>query len=171
MTIFLVRHAEPEIDPTRPATTWDLAPGQEAKLASIAARLPEDARYFSSPEPKATATARLLTPEPVEVVADLRELERGPEWVEDYERAVYRALTRPIEAALPGWATCFRTQQRVVGAVMRLLERLPGRPLVLVGHGIAWTLLVAEFTDSDPDYEVWSSLGMPDLVTLEPPRM
>ncbi|HET7684564.1 MAG TPA: histidine phosphatase family protein [Marmoricola sp.] len=169
MGLFLVRHAEPEIDPTRDATTWELAPGAEAQLEAIAAQLPPDARHFSSPEPKAIATARMLTAEPVEVVADLREHERGAAWIDDYETTVVRALLRPIEAAYDGWATCFRTQQRVAAAVQRLLDRLPGKDLVLVGHGIAWTLLVAEFTDSDPDPELWASLGMPDLVVLQPP--
>lgn len=170
MTLYLVRHAEPDVIPTRDATTWDLKPGAEAQLKEIARQLPEDARYFSSPEPKATTTARLLTPEPVEVVADLREHERGREWLEDYPGTVFRALLRPIQSPHPGWDTAFRTQQRVVEAVRRILDRLPDKPIVLVGHGIAWTLLVAEFTDSDPDPELWASLGMPDLIVLEPPE-
>ncbi|HET9501039.1 MAG TPA: histidine phosphatase family protein [Marmoricola sp.] len=169
MGLFLVRHAEPEIDPTREASTWGLAPGAEEQLTAIGRQLPADARHFCSPEPKAIATARMLTPEPVEVVADLREHERGPAWIDDYDGTVMRALLRPIEAAHEGWATCFRTQQRVVAAVQRLLDRLPGKDLVLVGHGIAWTLLVAEFTDSEPDPELWAGLGMPDLVVLQPP--
>lgn len=169
MTLFLVRHAEPDVNPTRDATTWDLLPGAEVQLKQIAEQLPPDARYFCSPEPKATTTARLLTPEPVEVVADLREHERGRDWLEDYQGTVIRSLLRPIQSAHPGWDTAFRTQQRVVEAVRRLLDRLPDKPLVLVGHGIAWTLLVAEFTDSDPDPELWASLGMPDLITVEPP--
>lgn len=170
MGLFLVRHAEPEIDPTREASTWELAPGQEEQLKTIAAQLPDGARYFSSPEPKALATARMLTPEPVEVVADLREHERGAAWIDDYEGTVMRALLRPIESAHEGWDTCFRTQQRVVAATQRLLDRLPGKDLVLVGHGIAWTLLIADFTETDADPESWAALGMPDLVVLQPPE-
>lgn len=169
MTLFLVRHAEPDVDPSRDATSWDLLPGAEAQLKQIADQLPDDARYFCSPEPKATATARLLTPEPVEVVADLREHERGTDWLEDYRATVSRALVVPIQSAHRGWDTAFRTQQRVTEAVRRLMDRLPDKPLVLVGHAIAWTLLVAEFTDSEPDPELWASLGFPDLITLEPP--
>lgn len=171
MTLYLVRHAEPEVSPYRDAATADLLPEAEAQLKQIAAQLPPEARFFSSPEPKATTTARLLTPEPVEVVADLREHERGQDPVTDYHGTVMRALLRPIEAAHPGWDTAFRTQQRVVEAVRRLIDRLPDRPLVLVGHGIAWTLLVAEYTDSQPDPELWASLGMPDLIVVEPPEL
>lgn len=170
MTLYLVRHAEPEVSPFRDATTWDLPPEAEGQLKQIAEQLPADARFFCSPEPKATTTARLLTPEPVEVVADLREHERGRDPVGDYHGTVVRALLRPIESAHPGWDTAFRTQQRVVEAVRRLIVRLPDKPLVLVGHAIAWTLLVADYTDSDPDPELWASLGTPDLIVVEPPE-
>lgn len=170
MTLYLVRHAEPEVDPTREASAWHLAPGAEKQIKAIADRLPDRPAYFSSPEPKAMATARILTPEPVEVVADLREHERGAVWIEDYHGTAIRALLRPIESAHTGWDTAFRTQQRVAAAVRRLLDRLPGRDLVLVGHAIAWTLLIAEFTDSDPDPELWAATGMPDLIVLSPPE-
>ena len=40
----------------------------------------------------------------------------------------------------------------------------PGEPLALVGHGIAWTLLIAEFTDCQPDPDALGVVGMPDLV-------
>lgn len=169
MSLYLIRHARPEVDPSRDPSAWELAPGAEDQLKALAASLPAGCRYFCSPELKATATARMLTPEPVEVVSDLREHERGLAWVPDYPGTVARALARPIEAASEGWDTAFRTQQRVAGAVRRLLDRLPGKPLALIGHGIAWTLLIAEFTETEPDPDLWASMGKPDLIELHPP--
>jgi broad specificity phosphatase PhoE len=38
--------------------------------------------------------------------------------------------------------------------------------VVLVGHGTAWTVLVAELTGRPPDLARWESLAMPDLITV-----
>ena len=55
-------------------------------------------------------------------------------------------------------------------AVRRILDVHGGlagdRDVVLVGHGTAWTLLVAELTGEPPDLERWRSLGMPDVITV-----
>ena len=37
---------------------------------------------------------------------------------------------------------------------------------MLVGHGTAWTLLVAGLTGSEPDLVRWESLGMPDVIEV-----
>jgi broad specificity phosphatase PhoE len=55
-------------------------------------------------------------------------------------------------------------------AVRRILD-VHGDPsgatdVVLVGHGTAWTLLVADLTGRDPDLTRWASLGMPDLIEV-----
>jgi hypothetical protein len=50
--------------------------------------------------------------------------------------------------------------------VTRLLVR-HGRPLV--GHGTAWTLLVAALTGEPPDLARWESLAMPDVLTVPSP--
>ena len=41
---------------------------------------------------------------------------------------------------------------------------------VLVGHGTAWTVLVAALTGAQPDLERWRALQMPDLIMVEPLR-
>jgi hypothetical protein len=37
----------------------------------------------------------------------------------------------------------------------------------MVGHGKAWTLLVASLTDTKPDIEQWRALLMPDHCVLD----
>jgi broad specificity phosphatase PhoE len=166
-----VRHGRPLIDRTSPAHEWPLDPAYADEVRALRPRLPARADWFTSSEPKAAATARLLTDEPIEVVPDLREHDRDTtDWVEDFEGVVRRAFARPDLPAYDGWAPLADTRRRVVGAVVGILDQHPGRDVVLVGHGTAWTLVRAALLAEDPDLDRWSRLAMPDLVTVEPGR-
>ena len=172
MALHLVRHGPPAIDPAIPADEWRLsaeAPDAVAALRS-AAVLPEDAAWFVSPEPKAIQTADLLGPPSYEVVDDLREQERSGNWVEDFDTAVIRALRDPDLPAVLGWEPAAATQERVVAAVRAITVRAMLRghdDVVLVGHGTAWTLLVAALTDAAPDVEAWQTMRLPDHCVLD----
>jgi broad specificity phosphatase PhoE len=98
---------------------------------------------------------------------DLREHERTGEWVEDFPGAVRRAFARPDEPAVRGWEPLSACRERVVPAVRRVLEVRGQDDVVLVGHGTAWTLAVADLTGVPPDLDRWHALGMPDLITVE----
>jgi broad specificity phosphatase PhoE len=171
----LVRHGRSAVDPATPPRRWSLAPDAAAGVASLRASglLPAGAAWYSSPEPKAVATAAALTDRPVTVVDDLREAERPATWFDDpaeFVVAVRRSVQRPDEAAVPGWEPVSVTRSRVATAVRSLLAD-PDRPkdLVLVGHGTAWTLLVAELTGRPTDLAAWERMAMPDLAVLEVP--
>ena len=45
----------------------------------------------------------------------------------------------------------------------------PGTDLVLVGHGTAWTVLVASLTGERPDLDRWAAMAMPDLIEVAAP--
>ncbi len=49
----------------------------------------------------------------------------------------------------------------------RVLEVHGDEDVVLVGHGTAWTLVVADLTGEPPDLDRWSALAMPDLITVQ----
>ena len=66
-SLFLVRHGRPVIDPSVPAARWPLAPDASKEVLPLRDRLPDTATWFSSPEPKALGTARLLTDDDVTV--------------------------------------------------------------------------------------------------------
>jgi broad specificity phosphatase PhoE len=84
VTLHLVRHGRPLIDPTAPASAWELDPDFFDDVWALRDRLPASAAWFSSPEPKALATAQLLTDTDVGVVDELREHERGvTSWFDD----------------------------------------------------------------------------------------
>ncbi len=172
--LFLVRHGLPVVDPDRSPEQWPLDPAGHPDVLALRAsgRLPSSARWFSSPERKAHDTARLLTDEPVTVVDDLAEHRRGAHWFDgagEFRAAVRRAFTSPDAAAVPGWEPLAATRARVVAAVRRILDDASG-DIVLVGHGTAWTVLVAALTGSPPDLEAWERLEMPDVWSLDTPR-
>ncbi len=162
----LVRHGRPVIDTDLPASSWPLA---AAAVADVRALPTPVGTWFSSPEPKALATARAMTATDVTVVADLREAERLAGWFDDpreFHALVRNAFAHPDRSPVPGWQPLAATRRRVVDAVRRLLAQTPG-DLVLVGHGTAWTLLVAELTGADTDLDAWTRMRMPDACELE----
>ena len=166
--LFLVRHARPRVDASLPADSWELDPSGLPHLAALAVsgRLPRQARWYSSPEPKALATARRLTTAPVRVVPDLVEHRREARWFDDpgdFRDAVRRAFARPGERSVPEWEPLADLEARLVPAVREILARHPGEDLVLVGHGTAWTVLRAALTGESPDLDAWAALGLPDV--------
>jgi broad specificity phosphatase PhoE len=171
MDLFLVRHGRPVIDPTRPPHEWRLDPAYDDDVRALRHRLPAEGRWFSSPEPKAFMTARLLTEEPIEVVADLREHERDTsDWIDDFDAVMARAFAEPDRPAYDGWVPLVQTQRRVVRAVAEILTRPGETDLVLVGHATTWTCVVAELIGRAPDLETWANLAMPDVVECANPR-
>ena len=164
---WLVRHGRPLIDRALPAQAWPLDPAYVDDVRALAWRLPAQARWFSSPEVKALATARLLTAGPVAVVDDLREHDRSTGgWVEDFTGAVRRAFDLPDRPAVPGWEPLADCRDRVVAAHERLRAGHRGDHLVLVGHGTAWTVLAAALRGAPPDLDAWERLDLPDLVVV-----
>jgi broad specificity phosphatase PhoE len=171
LNLYLVRHGRPQIDRSRPAQEWNLDPAYDDDVRALRSRLPSVARWFSSPEPKAFMTARLLTEEPIEVVADLREHERHTtDWMDDFTQVVRRAFAEPDVPAYDGWVPIAQTRRRVVRAVREIVARPGDDDLVLVGHGTAWTCLVSALTGTPPDLDAWARLGMPDVIQCGDPR-
>ncbi len=169
MTLYLVRHGRPLMVPGVPAAEWDLDPASYDDVWALrsSARLPTRAAWFSSPEPKAVQTAGLLTDGEVGVVDDLREHERSGTWVDDFPSAVRRAFAQPHLAAVEGWEPLAACQDRVTRAARRILQVHGDDDVVLVGHGTASTLVVADLTGDPPDLDRWAGLGMPDLITVD----
>lgn len=168
MTLHLVRHGRPLIIPGTPAAGWDLDPATYDDVWALrsSGRLPARAAWFTSPEPKAVQTAQLLTDAEVGVLPDLREHERTGEWVEDFVGAVRLAFDAPDGAVVAGWEPLSACRDRVVPAVRRVLDVHGDDDVVLVGHGTAWTLVVADLTGRAPDLERWRTLAMPDVITV-----
>ncbi len=168
MTLHLVRHGLPVVDPQRRAADWQLDPAGFDDIWALreSGRLPPRAAWFCSPEPKAQQTAQLLTDGEIGILDELREQERGPGWLEDFGDRVRAAFVRSDQPAAPGWEPLDTTRARLLPAVRRILDVHGDDDVVLVGHGTAWTLLVAELTGCEPDLRRWRSLAMPDVIIV-----
>ena len=169
MTLFLVRHGRSAPRPGVPAHEWELDPAGFDDVWALreSGRLPDAAIWFCSPEPKAIATAQLLTEGEVGVVDGLREHVRGStDWIDDFAGTVAQAFAEPDSPAYDGWEPLAACRNRVVRTVRGILDVHRGEDVVLVGHGTAWTVLVAELTGTRPDLARWRSLAMPDLIVV-----
>lgn len=168
MTLFLVRHGRPVIVRDRPAQEWELHPAGYDDVWALRDRLPARAAWYASPEPKALQTAQLLTDSDVGVVDGLREMVRdSTDWIEPFESVVRRAFDAPDQPAHPGWETLAVCRARVLAAVEPILAAHAREDVVLVGHGTAWTVLVAELRGAPPDLDAWRRLSTPDLIVVE----
>jgi len=171
LAVHLVRHGRPLVDPSRPPSTWGLDPGHLDGVRALRAggALPLGARWVSSAEPKARETAAVLTASPVAVDDGLGEQSRPAGWLDDYAVRIHRSLVVQEAPAAPGWETAASARARVVEAVQRHAEgaaRDGAADLVLVGHGTAWTLLVAAVTGRPVDLYAWERLQLPDTCSL-----
>jgi len=169
MALHLVRHGRPETRPGVPAHEWELDPAGFDDVWALreSGRLPSRAVWFTSPEPKAIATAQLLHEGEVGVVLDLREhVRETTDWLDDFPATVERAFAEPGCPAYDGWEPLAACRDRVVGAVQGILGAHAEEEVVLVGHGTAWTVLVSELTGAPPDLGRWRTMTLPDLLVV-----
>jgi broad specificity phosphatase PhoE len=171
--LFLVRHGRPLPVPGVTPDQWELDPAGYDDIWALreSGRLPRGGAWFSSPEPKAVATAQLLTEAEVGLIDALREHVRdSTAWLEDFEGTVQRAFAQPDAPAHDGWEPLARCRERTARAVRGILSAHPDEGVVLVGHGTAWTLLASELTGEPPDLDRWAGLQMPDVIVLDLPE-
>ncbi|MGH3496495.1 MAG: histidine phosphatase family protein [Nocardioidaceae bacterium] len=173
--LWLVRHGRPEVVPSVPPDRWELSDRGRSDLVALGAAgvLPSTDWWFCSPEPKAQQTAFVLHAGRIQIVDDLREAVRPADWLDDKEEfvaVVRHSLDVPADPVRPGWEPTRRVQERVVAAVERLSGEVAlteDADVVMVGHGTAWTLLVAALTGAVPDLLAWQSMTMPDVAIVE----
>lgn len=177
--LHLIRHGRPVVDASRTASAWRLAADDEPFATLVAAPgFPRSNRWVSSSEPKAVDTARRLrgllglSSDDVQHTRALGEMRR-PAVLADkaaFSRAVERSVENPAEPAAAGWETAESVLVRVRGEAARCCEQAlaDGSPdVVLVGHGTAWSLLVAEILDRPVNIAAWQRMRMPDWCVLD----
>lgn len=176
MLLHLVRHAPPLVERAAPASTWPLDPGRREAVEPLrrSGVLPAgQASWYSSGEPKALETAVLLSgTADVAVVTGLGEAGRPAGWMDrtEFEDSVSRSFASPAEPARPGWEVLDDVRARLIRALDEVAAPAAGRgpgEVVLVGHGTAWTVLVAALTGAAPDLVAWRTMTMPDHCLLE----
>jgi broad specificity phosphatase PhoE len=165
-----VRHAMPAPTEGAHPTDWHLDERARADAARMAGRLEVGVgvgRLVSSTEPKALETAAAIGERwgvPVEPDDRLREAVRP--WI----GAGYRAVVhRYLRGDLPdGWEPHVEVARRVGAVVSAARVAAEGAPVVVVSHGLALALHLAERLGTGFDREqFWSSLSFPDAWALD----
>lgn len=171
--IFLIRHSAPAVEPLVQPRHWLLSDEGEVSAKEFALSIPPPpGPIYTSPEPKAVRTARILAdawkarimPEP-----GLREVE-GRRWTEtavEYEVSVVRYLRGEL---VHEWEERDAVLGRIAEAVSRLAVSQP--ELVVVSHGISLTLCLSWLLRVEPETLVpmWQTMRFPDLCIVDSKR-
>lgn len=176
--LVLVRHSLPTIDPTVPASQWQLSDEGRYRCKALAAQLAAYAldRVVTSIEPKAAETGQIVArilDLPFETAPDLHEHERPVAGVFDtraqFQAQVGSLFAQPGELIL-GRETADQAHRRFAGAVSSVVAQHPSTNLAVVAHGTVMTLLVARAASLDP-FPFWQRLGLPAFVVLSLPDL
>jgi broad specificity phosphatase PhoE len=171
--LLLVRHAEPLIDPRRPAPTWGLTARGRRAAASLGRRLADrdPGACFSSPEPKAIQTAGPIaaaTGLDVAVLDALREHDRRSvpffDEPDAFRRAVLDLFERPAIRVF-GEESADEAETRFRAGVESAMGSTDAATVVVVAHGTVMSLYAARRTGR-PAAEIWSSLGWGARIAL-----
>ena len=167
--LYLVRHANVEIDPDVPAPRWRLSDKGQSDAARLAGASSwrQLALVASSPEPKALETARPIAVAAglhVRVDADLREVERSPalmsrkEWRETVDTY--------LRSGLPGWEAPDAAAERLALRVDALAAEADGS-IGVVSHGTVLTLFLAARAGRPPSLADWSAIPLPGVCVFD----
>jgi len=111
----------------------------------------------TSGEPAVMVPSDDLSPKPAREV-------RSDGWIEDFDCAIEQSLRLPETSPAPGWETARSVGHRLTSFTSKLP---PGVDVVLVGHGLAWTILISLLTGSPPDVSAWRAMRLPDHCSLD----
>ena len=134
------------------------------KLSSV---VPHDIYVVASPEPKASATALLITGREPALDLRLGEVARPSRWNTVHHRHVRRYLSGHY---VTGWEDQKDVVRRVGASLDDHLERAGAQRLVVVGHGISAALWAADTLGIDA-IRWWRSLRFPDAWEIDPPAL
>ncbi len=171
-TVYLIRHASPQIQPQVPPPEWVLSErGQhEAEaLAATAAKWGIRAVYASS-EPKARATALIIGDAlalPVNVVPAFGELRIPPDWIanSDEFNELVQAIFHGAEAPPRGCELASVAAARFAQG-LSLVAAGP-MPAAVVSHGRVLTAYLSRYYEIGDAFAYWRSIPMPAWAAVD----
>ena len=172
--LVLVKHARPDVDPSRPSKEWTLGvDGMQGSLRLAERLRPLDLDLVvSSIEPKAAETARIVAKAldlPYQSGHDLHEQERASAGYLDanrFQTAIQQLFTTPSELVF-GEETGDAAGARFGTALDLLAKAHPNRRLCVVAHGTVIALHLERVYDVD-GWSTWKALsGVPSYVVLD----
>jgi len=159
----LVRHAMPAQIPDEDPSTWRLGPEGVAAARQLSTLVGIDPYVVASAEPKASATALLVTGR--EPALDLRlvEVRRPSRWNSEHVTDARHYLSGQD---VVGWESQDDVLRRIGESLDDHRELAGQRRLVVFGHGISAALWVAAALRIDA-VAWWRSLRFPDVWEID----
>lgn len=164
--LLIVRHAQVTADFTQPSAKWTISPeGIDAsrQLARDVSFYSIDGIY-SSPEPKAVATAEIIGRErgmKVQVMDDLRELYAPT--IPDPHEFFCRVQSYFAGQGDDEFETYEKAESRIVGCVHAIIKQTHKRPVAVVSHGRILTVLFSYWWKRPARIIEWQAIRFPDL--------
>jgi broad specificity phosphatase PhoE len=170
MQLYLVRHAAVVVRADQPSEQWHLSPEGRAAAEALAG---DDgwaalARLYSSPEPKAIATAQRIAMRnalPLSIEPALHEVERP--WTEGDYRELARSYLRgePVE----GWEPYGGATARIRRAIEAIVSRHGEADVGVISHGLILSVYLADLLglDGPAAIELWDSIGLPNYAIVD----
>nr|WP_281377040.1 histidine phosphatase family protein [Deinobacterium chartae] len=166
----MIKHARPEIDPSRPAAEWFASARGLERVEALSGQLRGVSAVLSSSEPKAVATARRLAAALGVLLEELPGLHeharRSAPFFEDpadFHAAVRALFEQPAEAVF-GEESADAARTRFRAALEAGAARHAG-DLAVVAHGTVISLLAA---GGDParGFALWQQLDFLGVVRV-----
>lgn len=176
MTLILIKHAMPQVNPERSSIEWELgedgingskALGEKLKAHNIT-------RIITSHEPKAIqtgTTAAQVLDVPCIARDNLHEHDRrGVPFYdkETFHKTVERFFDEPDQLIF-GRETADAARLRFDAAVKAVLAEFPEDRLAIVAHGTVITLFAAAYNRQIKPFDFWKQLDLPSMVVLSQP--
>ena len=174
--LVLVKHSMPDVNPSKPASTWRLGNVGRHRAILLATKLsflsPE--LIWSSREPKAVETASIVAKTfdvPVRLKDGLEEHHRDdapylPQ--REFDRVVETFFHRPDQLVF-GSETAEQACERFTASIENVIKT-GQKDNIVVTHGTVISLFAASVAKVHPIY-LWHQLGLPSFVVLTLPSM
>jgi 2,3-bisphosphoglycerate-dependent phosphoglycerate mutase len=168
--VYVIRHAQVQIDPQLPPHEWQLSDEAERSVQELVMKHTWTgvSAIYHSPERKAADTAAIigdLLGLPTKVCPNLRELEMKTGFLsgDEFRRRVAEYLSGGND---PDFEDYNVAQKRIVNCLQAIIEAEAGKSVAVVSHGRILTVLYSYLLGHRLGEKEWQSIGLPDLSVI-----
>lgn len=159
--LLLITHPDVVIDPEQAINEWELSEKgmNRAKVLMNKPFWKDISEIYSSTEPKAKAVAEMAAQKyntPIFTNEALVEIDHSATGFMPYDQfmdTVMDFFKKPDESCL-GWETARKAMKRVSECVEDVMKKSQGGNIVLVGHGVAFALLLSYIKGIEPSFDL-----------------
>ena len=168
--LYVIRHAAVTVDFRIPAAQWRISDEGRQDLRALVLNNSwnEIAAIYHSPEPKAIATAGIIsqmTGCPAMMSANLRELSMPViPLAEEFVRRVGAYLEGFTDPEFELWD---EAQERIVNCIRSIMESEHGKSMAIVSHGRILSVFFSHVLRRRITVEEWQSIKFPDLSVVD----